>query len=162
MRPFGIIEAVDVLKDGQVQFLKRVVMTSVDFFFLEILEKSFADGVVKRIAFLGKGLDDVQRIEKPAKGKGGILGAAVGMEDETVRSLAGCIGALESSHHEIGVGPGRDMPGNDLAGKEVDDDAEIIPFPGNANIRNIACPHEIRGFLAELLMQMIRAFPSLG
>ena len=103
MGAFGVVEAFDVLEDRKLQFLKRAIMPTVDLLFFEILEERFADGIVKGITLLGKGLDNIERIKKLTKSKGCVLRAAIRMEDETARLLSGRVGPLEGSYDKVNI-----------------------------------------------------------
>ena len=50
------------------------------------------------------------------------------------------------------------MPADDLSGKQIHDDAEIIPFSVDADIGKVTGPDKIRCFLSEILFQMIGTF----
>ena len=52
MRPFGVIETVDIFEDRLVEFVVIMVGAAVGLFFLEVLEEALAAGIVKRITFL--------------------------------------------------------------------------------------------------------------
>jgi len=49
-----------------------------------------------------------------------------------------------------------EVPANDLSGKQVDDDTEIIPLAGSLYVRKIADPRKIRSVLSKHLVQVVR------
>ena len=55
----GIIITVNVLKNRKRQIVKRIIKSAVGFFEFEILEETFSNGVVVRMTFFRKGLNDV-------------------------------------------------------------------------------------------------------
>jgi hypothetical protein len=77
VRPSGVIVSFNIFKHRQLQFVKSMVCPAAGFFPLEILEKALTNCIVKGIAFLGKGLHNIQRIQKLAECKGSILCSAV-------------------------------------------------------------------------------------
>lgn len=96
-------------------------------------------------------------IKKLTESKSGILRASVRMEHESERSISRFISLLESSHDKIHIRFCGDMPCNHLACKQVDDNAEIIPFPAGFDISKIAYPYEIGSVLGKLLFEMVCA-----
>ncbi len=64
MRTPGIVETINVLKDSEIQFVERMIGSAVGFFLLQIFEKAFTNGIVKRVSLFGKGLHYVQEIQK--------------------------------------------------------------------------------------------------
>lgn len=158
MRTPRVVEALDVLEDRQLQIFERVIMPTVNLLLFQVLKERFTDGIVKGIAFLGKGLDNIQGVQELAESEGGILRAAIRMKNETIGGLPGRIGALESGHHKVNIRLAGNVPGDDFPREEIDHDAEIIPFLPNSDIGEITGPNEIGRFLVELLVQMIRTF----
>lgn len=54
------------------------------------------------------------------------------------------------------------MPCNDLAGKKVNDNAEIIPFSTSPQISDVAYPNKIRGVLSKALPKMVGTKTVIG
>lgn len=54
------------------------------------------------------------------------------------------------------------MPGNNLTGKKVNDNAKVIPFSASPQISDVAHPNKIRGILSEALPKMVGTKPVIG
>lgn len=90
------------------------------------------------------------------------MGSAVRVKHQALWSVAGGIGFAESGDSKVHILSGRQMPGNDLAGKKVNDNTEVIPFSAGAQISNIAYPNKIRGALSKALPEMIGTDGVIG
>lgn len=137
------------------QFLEGTVTFVVCFFFLEIFEKTFTAGIVKRISLFGKRLHNIQGIQKLSECKGSILGSPVGMEHQSIRSISFFVCLPKGCHNKLCIAIGGNMPGNDFSGVQIHYNAQIVSFPASCNVCNVADPNEIRSFLMKILLQMI-------
>lgn len=162
MRSFRIVVSFDVLKNRKLQLLEGMVTFAVCFFFLEIFEKTFTAGIVKRIAFFGKRLHNIQGIQKLPECKGSILGSPVRMEHQSIRSISLFVSLPKGCNNKLYIGIGGNMPGNDFSGVQIHYNTKIVPFPACLNVCNVADPYEIRSFLVKILLQMIAAGSVIG
>ena len=156
MRSFWIVVPFYVLKYRKLQLLQGTVTFAVCFFFLQIFEKAFTAGIVKRIAFLWKRLHNIQRIQKLPECEGGILGSPVGVKHKAVRGLPFFVSSSKCSDNQFCISMGRNMPGNDFPGKEIHHNTQIVPFPSGFEKGNVTGPYKIGSFLFKILLQMVR------
>lgn len=162
MGSFGIVISFNVRKYRKLKFLQGKVTVAVSFFFLEIFEKTFAAGIVKRTAFPGKRLHNMQRIQKLPECGGCVLGSPVGVKHQAIRSISFFVSFSEGSDNQLCIGTGRDMPGNDFSGVQIHHDTEIVPFPARFKVGDVADPYEIGCFLAKVLLQVVGAGSVIG
>ena len=130
---------------------------AVCFFFFEIFEKTFTAGVVKRISFLRKRLNNIERIQKLSESKSSVLSASVGMKHQPIGGISFFISFPKGSNNQIYIGIGRDVLGDHFSGVQVHYNAEAIPIFTGINISNVTGPYKIWGFLVKILLQMITA-----
>ena len=161
MWSFGVIEAIDIFEDRLVELIVIMVITAVGFFFLKILEKALAAGIVKRIAFLREGLHNIQLIQYLFESVGCILRAPVGVEHQAIRASAEGIGFPKGFDHQFAVGSRGQFPGDDFPGEEIHDNTKVIPLAGGFQIGDITYPDQVRRFLIKLLVQMIMISPVI-
>lgn len=62
-----VIDAVDILKNSKLQFIKRGIGSAVGLLGLEVLEKAFHNSVVIRMALCRKGLNYAGQVEMLAE-----------------------------------------------------------------------------------------------
>lgn len=125
---------------------------------LEKFKEAFTTGVIERISLLREGLDNIARVQQFPECKGCVLGSLVGMKDKTVFDLPFLIGLAECGHGQLNIMFFGNVPTNDLPGKEIHDNTEVVPVTIDFDICKIAGPDKVRSFLIELLMQVIAAF----
>ena len=99
----------------------------------------------------------MELVQKFSERLGCILRSAIGMEHQSLRSPPLFIGFPKGIHDQSGIRLVRELPRDNLAGEQVDDDAEIAPFSARFDIGKIADPDQIRGVLRKPLLQMIAA-----
>ena len=63
MRTLGIVKTNNVLKHSKKGLLLGVVTSPISFFTLKMLEKILADIIIIRIAFLRKGLNNIELVK---------------------------------------------------------------------------------------------------
>lgn len=63
----GIIITVNVLKNRKRQIVKRIIKSAVGFFEFEVFKEALSNGVVVRMTFFRKGLNDVAVIQNLSK-----------------------------------------------------------------------------------------------
>lgn len=123
MRTPRIVIAINVLKDSEIQFVKRMIGSAVGFFLLQIFEKTFADSIVKRVSLFGKGLDYIQGIQKPTESRGSILSPPVRVEQEAIGSMSALISLSESCYNKMDIRFAGQIPGDHFSREEVNDNA---------------------------------------
>ncbi len=87
------------------------------------------------------------------------MGSPVRVEQEPFRLVSGLICFPERDCDEVHIRLGGDIPCDHLAGEQVDDHAEIIPFSAGLDVSKIACPDEVGCLLGKLLLQMVGVIP---
>lgn len=80
MGTFLVVVTVNVGKDREFKVVEILKETSIGFFEFKILEETFRNGIVVRMPFFGKGLNNVAVVQNLAERQSGILYASVGME----------------------------------------------------------------------------------
>ena len=151
MRPPGIIVTVNVLKDSKLKFSKGMINPSVGLLFFEIFEEAFTTGIIKRVAFLGEGMDYIKLIKELLKSKSCILRTPVRVEHKAIGSVSFIISKLKGSHNKVDISLRRQMPGNDLPGEKIHDYAKIVPFTVSFKVSKVAGPNDIWSLLRERL-----------
>ncbi len=63
----GIIITVNVLKNRKRQIVKGIIKSAVGFFEFEVFKEAFSNGVVVRMTFFRKGLNDAAVIQNLSK-----------------------------------------------------------------------------------------------
>ncbi len=84
------------------------------------------------------------------------------MEHQAIRCISLRIGLLEGEDCQVSVRFSGQMPCDDFSGKQIHDNAQIIPFSACLDIGDVACPDQIRGFLVKILMRMVVAWAAVG
>ena len=115
-----------------------MVTFAVCFFFFEIFEKTFTAGIVKRIAFFGKRLHNIQGIQKLPECKGSIPGFLVGMERQFIRSVSFFVSLPKSCNNKLCISIGGDVLENDFSLVQIHHNTELIPFPASPDVGNVA------------------------
>ena len=81
------------------------------------------------------------------------------MEHEAAGGVPFFISLFKGAHNQLRVRSGGDIPGDDLSGKQIHYNAQIIPFTACLDISNVAGPDEVGSLLAKLLLKMIGTVP---
>ena len=112
----------------------------------EATEEVFSNSIVERVTFAGHTLEDTELIESLAVKQGGILNAAVGVEDEAGLRLAAVYGQVQCREGEICINAVRESITNDLLCAKVLDDGTIEPALIGGDVGDVADPSAI-GFI---------------
>ena len=67
------------------------------------------------------------------------------------------IGFPKYLDNEISSCTGGNIPGDDLSGVEIQNDAEIAPVARDPDVSDVAHPDEVRSLLFEVLLQLVIA-----
>ena len=84
------------------------------------------------------------------------------MKHQAIRCISFLISLLEGCDYQVGIRFSGQMPCDDFSGKQIHDNAQIIPFPACFDIGDVTYPDQIRGFLVKILVQMVRASAVIG
>ncbi len=91
-----------------------------------------------------------------------MLGTPVRAEHQAIRCVSLLISLLEGEDRQVSIRFSGQMPCDDFSGKQIHDDAQIIPFFACFDMGDVTCSDRIRGFLVKILMRMVRAFAVIG
>ena len=119
-------------------------MAQMDALALEAAEEVFGHGVVIGIALAGHALPDAEAGETLTVSVGGVLDAAVGVEDEAGQRLAAPDGHAEGGESEICVDAVGEGVADDLLCAKVFHNSAVEPALAGGDIGNIADPFLIR------------------
>lgn len=115
-------------------------MAQMDALALEAAEEVFGHGVVIGIALAGHALPDAEAGETLTVSVGGVLDAAVGVEDEAGQRLAAADGHAEGGESEICVDAVGEGVADDLLCAKVFHNSAVEPALAGGDIGNIADP----------------------
>ena len=115
-------------------------MAQMDALALEAAEEVFGHGVVIGIALAGHALPDAETGETLTVSVGGVLDAAVGVEDEAGQRLAAPDGHAEGGESEICVDAVGEGVADDLLCAKVFHNSAVEPALAGGDIGNIADP----------------------
>ena len=87
MRPDGIVKALNIREDGVSSLASGIEARKMHKFAFEAAKEVLGHSVVVRIALAGHALYDVETPQLFTVGVGGVLDAAVGMEDQAMGRL---------------------------------------------------------------------------
>ena len=113
-------------------------MAQMDALALEAAEEVFGHGVVIGIALAGHALPDAEAGETLTVSVGGVLDAAVGVEDEAGQRLAAPDGHAEGGESEICVDAVGEGVADDLLCAKVFHNSAVEPALAGGDIGNIA------------------------
>jgi hypothetical protein len=135
----AIVEGLDVVEDRASRGLMgREGLTVRQYVGFEGGEDAFGESVVVAVAFGAHALAQAGAGEQGAGFGGGVLAAAIGMEDGAPGYEAGGEGRSEGVGDQLGVQGCGELPAEDGAGEEVEHDGQIKPAFGGGNVGNIA------------------------
>ncbi len=137
-----------------------MVASTVCFFFLEILEETFAAGIAKGNPFLKKITPYQENLEATGC-KDSVLGSPVRMGHKLIRCISFFISLFKCENNQFYIRFCRNIPCDNFSGKQAQYNTKIIPFFFGLDIGNITAPYEIGCFLLELL-QMVGAESVIG
>ena len=111
------------------------------------------------MTFGGKGLYNIMTVKQFTKFFGGVLSAAVRMEQQTGRLSAGSPCGLKHVDGELDVHFGTDPVSNHLSCKQINNNAEIVKSAAGSDVSDIAdplgsCIDFIRRYTHPVLMDM--------
>lgn len=103
MQAQRIIEAENVIGHRGLNLPACFIDSLTDGFHLQAVEETLGHRVVPAVALATHALHAAQTDEQPAKGVGGVLAAAVGMEHQALGRFVPPVGHHERVAHELGT-----------------------------------------------------------
>lgn len=132
-------------------------MAQMDALAFETAEEVLGNGVVIRVALAGHTLPDTEFRETQSVSAGGILDAAVRVEDEARIGLASADGRVESGESEIRVDALGEGIADDLLCAKVFYNGAVEPALIGRDISNIADPGLVGSVKRKLAREQIRS-----
>ena len=136
---FAVVEGFQVVEDrGGGDGFGSEGLAVVEEFVFEGGEGAFGEGVVVAIAGGAHALVQAVAGEQLTGEDGGVLTAAIGMEEGVGSDQAGVEGAAQSAGDDLGVERIGELPAEDGAAEEVDDDGEVEPSFAGGDVGDVA------------------------
>src|SRR5437867_1185184 len=129
-----------VALEREAQLAVRREPRAMDHLGLQRMKERLHMRVVPRGPHAGGALPDAQDPEAIAKPLGGILAAAITMEDEAAAWAPAADGCIEHRPGEAGVACPAERPGEHPAGALVEHDRQKAPPPDDGHVRNVPDP----------------------
>ena len=138
MRAEGIVEGFQIEEDVVASGSSGRIQVQVDEFTFQAAEEIFSNGVIIGIASTGHALADTIGRQTVTKGLGGILHAAVTVEDETLRGLTAAVSHIQSGQRQLSVNPIRKSVADNLSGAKVLHNCQVQPALASRDIGYVA------------------------
>jgi hypothetical protein len=136
---FAVVEGFEVVEDcGGGGGFGSEGCTVVEQFAFDGGEGTFCKGVVVAVSGSAHALAQAVAGEEPAGGEGGVLTAAIGVEEGVGRDDAGVEGAAQGTGDDLGVEGVGELPAEDGAAEEIEDDRQIKPAFVGGNVSDVA------------------------
>ena len=155
MRAEGIVESFQIEEDVVASGSSGRIQFQVDEFTFKAAEEIFSNGVIIGIASTGHALADTIGRQTAKKGLGGILHAALTVEDEPLRGLAAAVSYAQSGQRQLSVNPVRKCVADNLSGAEVFHDCRVQPALASRDIGDVAHPCLIQTLEGKISHQQI-------
>ena len=155
MRAEGIVEGFQIEEDVVASGSSGRIEFQVDKFTFKAAEEIFGNGVIIGIASSGHALADTIGRQTVTKGLGGILHAAVTVEDEIPSGLAAAVSHVQSGQRQLCVNPIRKCVADNLSGAKVFHDCQVQPALAGRDIGDVAHPGLIRALEGKIPHQQI-------
>ena len=143
MRAHRIVKSFDVSEYIHHSMFSGGEMAQVDTLAFETTEEVFCNGVVVGVALTGHTLAEMKVEQTLTVSVGGVLDAAVGVEDETGTRLTAPDSHIEGIKCEAGINAVRKSVTDDLLCAKIFDNGAIEPALIGGDIGNIANPCHI-------------------
>src|SRR2546422_940816 len=135
-----VIVVPHVALEREAQLAIRREPSAMDHLGLQRMKERLHMRVVPRGPHAGGALPDAQDPEAIAKPLGGILAAAITVEDEAAAWAPAADGCIEHRPGEAGVACPAERPGEHPAGALVEHDRQKAPPPDDGHVRHVPDP----------------------
>ena len=139
MEPLLIVEA-DVVKESGPEVGFRLERNSEEPFRFQRVKERLHVGIVVHMARSIHALEETQPRERLTEVEGGVLDSAVAVESDTGGRMPPSDSVSEGAASERGVAITTQAPAEDLPRVPVQDDSEVPPAAGHADVSDIGHP----------------------
>jgi len=155
VRADAVVKGFDVAEDGGFGRAAGGEILQVDALALEAGEEVFGDGVVAGVAFAGHALADSIALQGLTVGGGGVLDAAVGVEDESRRRFLPAHRHGERREGQLGVDAVPESVADHLFVTKVLDDGEVEPALAGGDVGDVTGPGLVGQRESEIAAQQV-------
>lgn len=155
VRAHGIVESLDVGKNGILSRRTGVKTMEMNEFTFEAAEEIFSNGIVVRVALTGHTLADMKLRQTLTKSVGSVLDAPVGMENQTLLRRFPAKSHVESVKSKLCINAVGEGIANNFSGAEIFDNGKIEPAFAGRNVSNIPNPSLIWLFKRKLALKQV-------
>ena len=135
----AVVKGLDVIENGErggaVGFKFSALRQG---FVLERGKEALCQGIIIAASLRAHALNETGAGQTGAQLPGGVLAAAIRMEESILSNQAGSQGLIQSGNDEIGVKGVGEFPAQDHAAKAVNDHGQIEPALGGGDVGDIA------------------------
>lgn len=161
MPPSGIVESVDVFKQGQFDLPSGFPSPTPDQLGLEGLEEGFDGGIVETIALAVHGNLEGLPAQELLVVVAAILRAATGVMNAARWRLGQVDGHLQRPDGEVAFHAVADGPTDHAPGIKIDENGEVKPALAGPDIADIVGPFLVGACCREILIEQVRAVLNL-
>ena len=150
-----IVEAIDVLEDGQLCISAFVPWPPPDQLCLDRLEEGLDSGVVIAVALAAHRYPESVLAQKLLIIVRTVLAATVGVVNATLGRLPQRHSHLQRSDRQVVLHPVAHRPANDTPGMQIEDDRQVEPAFSGPHIADVTGPLLVRLICMEIPVQQV-------